>query len=120
MQTSAHEGLERLLRVLVDSSPGIRLPQRWARGEGSSVRQVDGLLKLAGWDRDAITAQTLAVKLDTFERFERMILNAKARRNEILREIDRRRDVLARRLRDLTTEIEDAEFQEIVSEDVSE
>lgn len=49
-----------------------------------------------------------------------MILQAEARRNMILREIDRHRDVVARRLRDVASEIEDAQFREIGPEDAAE
>ena len=60
------------------------------------------------------------MKLDTIERIERMIMQAEGRRNMMLREIDRHRDVLARRLAEAATEIEDAEFKEIPSEDDAE
>ena len=46
-------------------------------------------------------------------------MQAEARRNMTLREIDRHRDVLARRLAEVTTEIEDAELKEIPSEDAA-
>jgi hypothetical protein len=49
-----------------------------------------------------------------------MIMQAEVRRNMMLREIDRHRDVLARRLVEAATEIEDAEFKKIPSEEATE
>ena len=93
---------------------------RWAGRERAAINRVDGILKQAGLDQEAIAAQTLALKLDTIERIERMIMQAEARRNMMLREIDRHRDVLARRLTEVATEIEDAEFEEIPTAEAAE
>lgn len=115
MRAAAHEGLDKLLQPLAGFMEHRDLANGWARRDAKSVKQVDALLKQAGLDQEAITAQTLAEKLDTFERIDRMIMQTEARRNMILREVDRHRDVLARRLREATAEIEDAEFTEIAA-----
>ncbi len=99
MQAAAHEGLDELLRPLTEILEHQDLSNGWARRDARSVKKVDALLQQAGLDPEAIAAQTLAVKLDAFERIDRMIMQAEARRNMILREIDRHRDVLARRAR---------------------
>jgi hypothetical protein len=113
MQAAAHEGLDKLLRPLTGILEHQELSVAWARRDATSVKKVDALLQQAGLDQEAIAAQTLAVKLDAFERIDRMIMQAEARRNVILREIDRHRDVLAQRLREASTMIEDAEFVEV-------
>jgi hypothetical protein len=47
------------------------------------------------------------------ELFERLIAQAEVRRNSLLREIDRHRDAtIARRLRQASEEIQDAEFED--------
>jgi len=120
MRASAHEGLAQLLRPLVSDSLDYGLADRWAGRERAAINKVDGLLKQAGLDQEAIAAQTLALKLDTIERIERMIMQAEGRRNRMLREIDRHRDVLAQRLREAATEIEDAEFEEILTAEAAE
>lgn len=114
MRAAAHEGLEKILEALggpwganSDTVAG------WMRRDQKSVRNVESQLKQAGLDQDAIAAQTLAAKLDTFEKLDRMIMQAEARRNAALREIDRHRIALAQRLRTLGKEIEDAEFAEV-------
>jgi hypothetical protein len=65
---------------------------------------------------DAVMAQTLARQIDLVEKIERMIASAEARRNATLREIERRRDGLAARLRAATRDadnVQEAEFQVI-------
>jgi hypothetical protein len=68
------------------------------------------ILKQAGFDGEAVAAQTLAAKFDTFEKIDRMVMQTEARRHVVLREVDRRRDALARRLRTVSAELEDGEF----------
>lgn len=62
---------------------------------------------------DAVMAQTLAIKLDAIERIDRMIMSAEARRNAVLREMDRHRSALADALRRATENVRDAEFTEV-------
>jgi hypothetical protein len=114
MRAAAHEGLAKLLTPLVPNiAERTELVRAWARKDHDAERQVAQLLKKAGLDAGAITAQTLAVKLDTFERVDRLIAQTEARRNAVLREIERRREAVARRLREASTIIEDAEFHEV-------
>jgi hypothetical protein len=113
MHTAAHEGLDAVLRPLTGTSLNDELVEGWARRDAASIEEVKRLLKKAGLDQEAIVAQTLAVKLDTFERIDRMIMQSEVRRNSILREIDRHRDVVAERLCDAAAAIEDAEFTEV-------
>lgn len=113
MASAAHQGLDRLLTPLVEWSRRKRLVEGWAIRDRDAVREVKSIIGEAGLDERAIHAQTLSAKLDTFERIDRLIMQAEARRNAALREIDRHRDVLAQRLRDVARDIEDAEFSEI-------
>jgi hypothetical protein len=55
----------------------------------------------------------LETHLDAVERIDRMIMNAEARRNAALREIERRRASVAEALRRATDGIVDAEFKEV-------
>jgi hypothetical protein len=115
MRAAAHEGLDKLLRPLTGILEHQELSTAWARRDAKSVKKVNTLLKQADLDQEAIAAQTLAVKLDAFERIDRLIMQTEARRNMILREIDRHRDALARRLREASAMIEDAQFTEIAA-----
>jgi len=59
----------------------------------------------------AIMAHTLTDNLDQFERIERMIAMAEARRNAALHEVERHRATLANTLRPTVEQIEEAEFE---------
>jgi hypothetical protein len=94
--------------------------ERWAKREPSDVSYVETLLQQAGLDQEAIAAETLVLKLVIIERIERMITEKENRRNTMLREIDRHGDGVAQRLRDVATQIEDAEFRGIPRADAAE
>lgn len=114
MRAAAHEGLAKVLTPLVPNMLDRNdLVRAWASRGREARQKVTGLLKGAGQDEAAIAAQTFAAKLDTFERMDRLIAQAEARRNTVLREVERRREAVARRLRDASEMIEDAEFTEI-------
>jgi hypothetical protein len=110
MHAAAHKGLKRILRPLVDYPSLDELVQGWALRNPETVKEVNEILRQAGLGEEAIAAQTLAAELDTFEKIDRMIMQTEARRHVVLREIDRRRDVLARRLREASAGIEDGKY----------
>jgi hypothetical protein len=60
-----------------------------------------------------VTAKTLESKLDSFERLDRMLASAEARRNNALREIDRHRAALGAAMRQAVDEVQDAEFRDV-------
>ena len=57
-----------------------------------------------------MNAQTLAENIEGMERIEHMLAGLEARRNAILREIDRRRESFARPLPRNSQQVKDAEF----------
>ena len=83
MRASAHEGLNKLMMSLKPGEPTGFIVKKSANRERDAVKEVDGLLRQAGLDQEAIAAQTLALKLDTIERIERMIMQTEGRRNMI-------------------------------------
>jgi hypothetical protein len=136
MHASARSGLYTLLRPLVDDLEMLRAPflhdassdethyasleeliRGWVLGEPEAVKEVKQILGRAGLDKESIAAQTLAVNCDVFEKIDRMIMQTEARRHVVLREIDRRRDALARRLREVSAEIVDGKFAVIAPPD---
>jgi ActR/RegA family two-component response regulator len=80
------------------------------------MEQVDSLLKSSEQGMEAVVAQTFAIELEQIERIERMIMHAEVRRNAALRELDRHREALARKLK--IEQIEDAEFTEVPGQEV--
>ena len=76
-------------------------------------------LNEAGLTIDEATAKTLESKIDIFERIDRMLASAEARRNNALREIDRHRDAAGAAVRRAIDEVEDVEFRDIETGEVS-
>ena len=62
---------------------------------------------------DAVMSQTLVKHLDEIERIDRLIVNVEARRNAMLREIERHRTTFAASLRGAADFVEEAEFIEL-------
>ena len=113
MRSSAHKGLERVITPLAEVYDRSALVEGWARRKPETVKEVEKLLKQAGLGPEAIAGETLAANIDTFDQIDAMIMRAEARRNTVLREIERRREVLARRLREAAQVIEGAEFSQL-------
>ena len=89
MTAAAHEGLQRILEPLLESFPDqVQLVRAWSARDKAAIKRVDELLASAGLTMDAVMAQTLCTYLDEFERIERMIASAEARRGAILYEVE--------------------------------
>jgi hypothetical protein len=95
------------------------LGQSWAAGDKSARREVARVLKAAELGTDEVTAKTLERRLDSFERLDRMMASAEARRNNALREIDRHREALGAVTRQAIEEIEDADFQDVETGEIT-
>jgi hypothetical protein len=89
------------------------LGQGWAAGDKRARREVEVALTKAGLTTDELMAATVESKLDSFERLDRMLASAEARRNNALREIERHRAALGGAARRSVEEIEDAEFRDV-------
>jgi hypothetical protein len=90
-----------------------QLGQAWAAGDKGARREVAAALKKAELTIDELTAATVESKIDSFERLDRMLASAEARRNNALREIERHRAALGSAARRSVEEIEDAEFRDV-------
>ena len=66
-----------------------------------------------------VMAETLEGKIDSFERFDRLLASSEARRNNALREIERHRSALGAAVRQAMDEVEDAEFRDVETGEVS-
>lgn len=113
LASSAHRGTSKILYALEPSLHVDDIASAWLRREPSKLAHVKHLLEQAGLDEEAITAQTFIVHLDELEKLERIIAGMEARFNKCLSEISRRRDILARRMREVSQEITDAEFSQL-------
>jgi hypothetical protein len=111
MTATAHKGLEQILKPLVGSLQEGGLAKAWAAREKKAIEWVNELLAAAGLTMDAVMAQTLSINLNDIERIERMIASAEARRNAILREVERHRATWGENLRRAAQQAEDIEFE---------
>lgn len=100
------EGLKRLYYRLTDTRPSEKLLSGWLNGDKKAVHDVVTMLKRAGLDEEAITAQVIRDEIQAIEKIDRLILQRDACRNATLRELDRRRDARARRLREIAYDID--------------
>jgi hypothetical protein len=115
---AAYECLERVLLMVLDEKPdpflpddffeskSKRLAHQWALRNRDAVAEVEELLRSVGLSIDQVMAQATALVLSDFERIERMAMAAGARRDAILREIERHRATFGQQLRRASQEAE--------------
>lgn len=87
-------------------------------GDRSARKEVEAALHKAQLSFNDITAKTLESKLYSFERLDRMLASAEARRNIALREIDRHRSAFGTAVRQSIEQVEDAEFRDVETGEV--
>jgi hypothetical protein len=112
LRASMGDGVRNVLDSM-DYAQSRRLGAKWAAGDHAARTKVDVILNNAKLTMDEAMAKTLEYKLDSFERLDRMLASAEARRNNALREIDRHRDALGGGVRRSIEEIEDTEFRDV-------
>jgi len=116
LKAAAHEGMADILGPLLDWNLTGQTSRRWAIGDEEAVKTVETTLAAAGLTMDAVMARTLARKIYEIERIDRMTMEAEARRNAILREIERHRASFARTLRRAVEDVEEADFKMIAAQ----
>ena len=109
MISSASDGLYSLMKVRMDFPPSDPNYKKWNKNEPEGVKNIKSMLADWGLSEADIHAQTLAKKINEFERIDRLAANAEARRNAALRELERYREAVGRRLRNAIA-TEDAQF----------
>ncbi len=112
LMASTHEGLERVLRPLLDGFESTELATQWAQRDPAALKLVDELLAKGGLNMDAVLAETLGVKIDQVVTIKNMISNHEKRYAAALREIEHHREELAEPVR-AVKEAQDAEFEDL-------
>ena len=118
LRASMGSGIESVMRSLGYTggySPGSAkgIAAGWAAGEKSAKNEVASALRKAQLTMEDVMAETLEAKIDSFERFDRMLASSEVRRNNALREIDRHRAALGAAVRQAIDEVQDAEFRDV-------
>lgn len=85
----------------------------WASGNANFRSEFEEMLKNAGFTMDEVMAEAFAAVIDPFERIDHLLASAEARRNYVLREIDRHREALGAAMRRGVEEVQDAQFQDV-------
>jgi hypothetical protein len=121
LDISACQGMTEVLRGLGEEYP-LLLARRWAAREPTAIGDVKERLANAGLGMDAVMAGALAARIEAYERIERMLTAAEARRAAALHALDARRDAtFAARLRNaahtVEHEVANAEFAVVAPEE---
>jgi len=117
LTAAAHEGMAKRIGPLLDWHFTDQIARRWAVGDEDAAQTVETTLAAAGLTMAAVMARTLALKIHEVERIDRMTMAAEARRNAILREIERHRATFARTLRRAVEDVEDADFKVVAAQE---
>jgi hypothetical protein len=94
------------------------LAANWAAGKKAAQKEFGGALQKAQLTMEDVMAATLEDKIDSSERFDRMLASSEGRRNSALREIERHRAALGAAVRQAVDEIQDAEFRDVETGEV--
>jgi hypothetical protein len=114
LRASMDRGIESVMRSLgYNPVSAGELAAGWASGEKSAKNEVAGALRKAQLTMEDVMAETLEGKIDSFERFDRLLASSEDRRNKALREIERHRAAFGAAMRQAIDEIQDVEFRDV-------
>jgi hypothetical protein len=91
------------------------LAWKYTLGDDSAIKEVEELLNQAKLTKDAVHAQAMALHIDTFETFDRLIWAAESRRDVSLREIEHHRAPFGQSLRRAIAQVEAVEVRKLES-----
>ena len=101
---------------MVKKDPTVsRIARKWARGDIKAIKRVEELLAQAGLSMADVDLQSLSEKSGEFNRLDERDERLAGRRDEILRQIERRRSGWAKLVRRGSEEIVEGEFHELPS-----
>ncbi len=118
LRASMGDGVRKVIqRITSDERMDIfatqNLAANWAGGDKSAQKEVASALQKAQLTMQDVIGETLAIKIDYFERIDRMLASSEARRNSALREIDRHREALGAAVRRAVDKVEDVQFRDV-------
>jgi hypothetical protein len=101
-----------ILEPILGYSAAGEISRQWAARNGRAVKHVNKLIKSMGLTFEAVAARALSNNIEAFEKIDRMIMNAEARRNAALRESDRHRASVLE-LQQALDDVVDAAFEDV-------
>jgi hypothetical protein len=102
-----------MYRLGYDEESAGELAANWAAGKKAAQKTVAAALQKAQLTMEDVMAETLEGKIDSFERFDRMLASSEARRNNTLREIEHHHAALGAAVRQAIDQVQDAEFRDV-------
>ena len=102
-----------MCRLGYEDEDAEELAAGWAAGTKAAQEKVAAELQKAQLTREDVMAETLEDKIDSFERFDRLLASSEARRNNALREIERHRATLGAAVRQAIDDVQDVEFRDV-------
>lgn len=128
LNAAAYEGLKRVLAPLViegkaysfidrhtlKDTYGWRaddLAERWRAGQSDAIAEVENFLTASGISMHEVMAEALSAKMPEMATLESMLRSADERKYTALRELDRRRAVLAQNARVFGRDLEVTELK---------
>jgi hypothetical protein len=113
LSASSWRGVEELAVLERDEVEARELARDWAASYPEDMETVKEMLGYRALPYETLAALGWADRIDTMERIEYIIANVERRRNDALREIERRRSALAAAVRHATADVVDAEFEDL-------
>jgi hypothetical protein len=107
------EGMDRILRQLLDWEEARELSQAWSARDPEAIKTVEELLAARGLTMELAAARGFEARIHTFEQVDRMAMAVEARRNSALRELERHRASFAQALRQASDDVIEAEYQDV-------
>jgi hypothetical protein len=80
-----------------DRKSSDHLSRRWAAGDAAAKEEVKPFLEQHSLSEDFITTKTFEQNLDNIAKFDKLISHYDQRRDSAVKELEKRRDILARR-----------------------
>jgi hypothetical protein len=102
------------VRATIDAT-ACRIAEKWGRGDTKEIKRVDELLAQAGLSMAEVDLQSLSTESSELERLDERDERLAKRRDEILRQIERRRSGWAKLVRRASEEVIEGEFHELPS-----
>ena len=118
IQVNKHRAVERLIRELADEDTSLyhskSLSKEWSSGEGGAIEYFETLLEEHELTDTSVMAKAVESCLPVLEKIDKLISAYDYRRDAALRELEKRRDLLAKRARDFANSmVPDAKVTEI-------
>ena len=113
MVAATQRAIKKVLAPAIGLETAGKVSADWAARTPGSVDEFNEILTDMELSMDVVMAEALRMRLDDVESIDRLIVSAEARRNAVLREVDRHRVALADALRRASENVRDAVFTEV-------